>query len=345
MIKIEKLNVELPEFALRDINLHIPEGDFFTLLGPTGSGKSVLLETIAGLVPVASGSIKISGNEIVHLPPEKRGLSIVYQDYALFPHLSVLENIIFGAKYQGISEEKAVCEASELAEKLNISHLLPRTPRHLSGGERQRAAIARALLVKPKVLLLDEPLSALDPSFRQEVQDLLKDLHRETGITFVMVTHDFDEALYLSTNGAIIRNGELVRKGKIRDIFNSPGSEFVAGFVGMNNTFPCIPMKDSVKLGDLILDCRMEKQGSETMLAFRPEEVLLGSEIGEHNGQNSFYGIIKGITAGGFHIRVTLDYEGLEIFALVPRKMIGNGELEPGLPIKVAIPEQSLHLF
>ncbi|NDV21835.1 ABC transporter ATP-binding protein [Desulfovibrio sp. JC022] len=345
MIKIEELNVELPKFSLQDINLHIPEGDFFTLLGPTGSGKSVLLETIAGLVPISSGSIKISGNEIAHLPPEKRGLSIVYQDYALFPHLSVMENITFGAKYQGINEAKAVRKAAELAEKLNISHLLTRTPRHLSGGERQRAAIARALLVDPAVLLLDEPLSALDPAFRQEVQDLLKDLHRETGITFVMVTHDFDEALYLSTNGAIIRNGELIRKGKIRDIFNSPGSEFVAGFVGMSNIYLCTPMKECVKLGNLKLECTMEKKGSETRLAFRPEEVLLGSEISKRNGQNSFYATIKGITAGGFHARVTLDYNGMDIYALVPRKMIGNGELEPGLPIKVAIPEQSLHLF
>ncbi|HAS89478.1 MAG TPA: ABC transporter ATP-binding protein [Desulfovibrio sp.] len=345
MIKIENLTVELPKFTLQDINLHIAEGDFFTLLGPTGSGKSVLLETIAGLVPVADGSIKISGSDIAHLPPERRGLSIVYQDYALFPHLSVLENITFGAKYQGISEGSAVRKAAELAGKLNISHLLPRTPRHLSGGERQRAAIARALLVDPKVLLLDEPLSALDPAFRQEVQDLLKDLHRETGITFVMVTHDFDEALYLSTNGAIIKNGKLVRKGKIRDIFNSPGSEFVAGFVGMSNIYPCTPMTDYVKLGDLNLTYTGERKGSETRLAFRPEEVLLGSEIGKHNDQNSFIATVKGITAGGFHARVTLDYDGMEIYALVPRKMIGNGELEPGLPIKVAVPEQSLHLF
>ncbi|ACS80474.1 ABC transporter ATP-binding protein [Maridesulfovibrio salexigens] len=345
MIKIEKLNVKLPKFSLQDISLHIPEGDFFTLLGPTGSGKSMLLETIAGLVPVSSGSIKISGSEIAHLPPEKRGLSIVYQDYALFPHLSVLENITFGAKYKGISEDSAVRKAEELAEKLNISHLLTRTPLHLSGGERQRAAIARALLVDPAVLLLDEPLSALDPAFRQEVQDLLKDLHRETGITFVMVTHDFDEALYLSTNGAIIKNGKLVRKGKIRDIFNSPGSEFVAGFVGISNIYPCTPMTDYVKLSDLNLTYTKERAGSETRLAFRPEEVLLGSEIGENNGQNSFYATIKGITAGGFHARVTLDYDGMEIYALVPRKMIGNGELEPGLPIKVAVPEQSLHLF
>ena len=345
MIKIEKLNVELPKFALQDINLHIPEGDFFTLLGPTGSGKSVLLETIAGLVPVFSGSIKISGREIVHLAPEKRGLSIVYQDYALFPHLSVLENITFGAKYQGISEENAIRKAAELSDKLNISHLLTRTPRHLSGGERQRAAIARALLVNPAVLLLDEPLSALDPAFRQEVQDLLKDLHRETGITFVMVTHDFDEALYLSNNGAIIRNGKLVRKGKIRDIFNSPGSEFVAGFVGMTNIHNCTPMLNKVQLGNLELECCGERSGSETRLAFRPEEVLLGSEIHDNNNPNSFQTIIKGITAGGFHARVTLDFDGMEIYALVPRKMIGSGELEPGKRIKTAIPAKSLHLF
>lgn len=345
MISIENLKVELPGFALEDINLHIAEGDFFTLLGPTGSGKSVLLETIAGLVPVASGSIKVSGKDITHTAPEKRGLSIVYQDYALFPHLSVMKNIIFGARYKGIGAAKAEAKAYELAEMLNISHLLDRTPQHLSGGEKQRTSIARALLVDPSVLLLDEPLSALDPAFRQEVQDLLKSIHKETGITFVMVTHDFDEALYLATNGAIIKNGQLIRKGLIRDIFNSPGSKFVADFVGMTNIYDCKPENGCVKLGDISLRCE-SKAGCETCsLAFRPEEVLLGSEVIVNQHFNSFEANVKGITVGGFHARVTLEYSGFEINALVPRKMIGNGELQQGTNVSVAVPSQSLHLF
>lgn len=345
MISIKNLNVQLPGFALDDINLHIEDGDFFTLLGPTGSGKSVLLETLAGLVPVADGEIKVNGTNITCLPPEKRGLSIVYQDYALFPHLTVKQNICFGARYQGIDPAMASKKAGELSEMLNIPHLLDRTPRHLSGGEKQRASIARALLVDPSVLLLDEPLSALDPVFRQEVQDLLKSIHRETGITFVMVTHDFDEALYLATNGAIIRNGKLIRKGSIRDIFNSPGSKFVADFVGMSNVYPCSSENDCVKIGSLTLEC-MEKPGkNECQLAFRPEDVLLGSEVGTAPRSNIFNACIKGITMGGFHARVVLEYAGLEINALVPRKMISNGELEEGNHINAAIPPQSLHLF
>ncbi|WP_027722516.1 ABC transporter ATP-binding protein [Maridesulfovibrio zosterae] len=343
MISIEHLKVQLPGFALEDISLHIAEGDFFTLLGPTGSGKSVLLETMAGLVPVTSGKIKVAGTDITGFAPEKRGLSIVYQDYALFPHLTVMSNIVFGARYKSINAADAKSKAYELSEMLNISHLLERTPRHLSGGERQRTAIARALLVDPAVLLLDEPLSALDPSFRQEVQDLLKSIHKETGITFVMVTHDFDEALYLANNGAIIKNGTLIRKGAIRDIFNSPGSKFVADFVGMTNIYACKPESGCVKLSDLTLNC-VESADGACSLAFRPEEVLVGREV--NNVQdNAFKTIVKSITIGGFHARVTLEYADFEINALVPRKMIRNGELDPGMKVATAIPSQSIHLF
>lgn len=345
MISIENLRVELPGFALEDINLHIAEGDFFTLLGPTGSGKSVLLETIAGLVPVASGSIKVAGKDITYTSPEKRGLSIVYQDYALFPHLSVMKNIIFGAKYKGISTDRAEAKARGLAEMLNISHLLDRTPQHLSGGERQRTSIARALLVDPSVLLLDEPLSALDPSFRQEVQDLLKSIHKETGITFVMVTHDFDEALYLATNGAIIKKGHLIRKGLIREIFNSPGSKFVADFVGMTNIYECSPENGYVRIGDVYLQCESKADGETCYLAFRPEEVLLGNEVSHTDRKNSFQATVKGITVGGFYARIILEYCDLELNALVPRKVIGNGEIELGTNVCAAISPQSLHLF
>ncbi len=345
MITIENLNINLPNFSLDNINLQIDEGDFFTLLGPTGSGKSVLLETIAGLIPVSSGSIKINQNDVTRTVPEKRGLSIVYQDYALFPHLSVKDNITFGARYKNIGPVKADKKALELAEMLNISHLLDRTPRNLSGGEKQRASIARALLVDPAVLLLDEPLSALDPSFRQEVQDLLKSIHRETGITFVMVTHDFDEALYLATNGAIIQNGKLIRKGLIRDIFNTPGSEFVANFVGMTNIYKCSPENGCVRLGGMLLQCEKQISNEKCHIAFRPEEIILGNELNEQESPNTFEAIIKAITIGGFHARVALDYAGIEINTLVPRKLILNEALETGAKIKVAIPPQSIHLF
>ncbi len=345
MISIENLNVELPSFALENINLKVDEGDFFALLGPTGSGKSVLLETISGLVPVASGAIKLGGRDITSLPPDKRGLSIVYQDYALFPHLSVKENITFGARYKNISKTKADSRAAELSEMLNISHILERTPQYLSGGERQRASIARSLLVEPSVLLLDEPLSALDPAFRQEVQDLLKSLHQETGITFVMVTHDFDEALYLAGKGAIIKDGNIIRNGSISDIFNSPGSRFVADFVGMTNIYPCGKEDGCVRLGDLEFRFAETTQESVYHFAFRPEDVLVGSELNGYVKGNVFEAEIVSITQGGFHFRVSLNYSGFPINALVPRKMITNGELKQGNFIKTAIPPESIHLF
>ena len=230
MIAIENLNICFPEFAIRDIHLSVKKGEFFTLLGPTGAGKSLILEAIAGLAPITSGSLFLKGEEITHLPPEKRHLSIVYQDGALFPHLTVYENIAFGLKY--LKEKPAhLPKPQDLMKRLGILHLASRKPKGLSGGEKQRTALARALAVAPDLLLLDEPLSALDPATRKDIGTLLKTLHTEMGMTCLMVTHDFAEARALGTCCAIIHQGKIHQQGSIDKLMANPKTQFVSRFL------------------------------------------------------------------------------------------------------------------
>jgi len=238
MIKIESLRIELPGFVLKDVELSIQDGEFFTLLGPTGAGKTLVLEAIAGVAPITSGRIWVKGRDITHLPPEQRGIGIVYQDYALFPHLSVLENITYGLRYHKADPQASKKWVRALIEQLGLQRLAKRSVRYLSGGEKQRVSIARALAVNPSVLLLDEPLSALDPNFREDIRDVLKKLHQEVKITFLMVTHDFADMLFLGQRTAILNRGKIEQVGSVSDVFERPATPFVADFLGMKNVFP-----------------------------------------------------------------------------------------------------------
>jgi molybdopterin-binding protein len=198
MISIKNLKVNLGDFLLQNINLDIEPGEYFIVLGPTGAGKTVLLESIAGLYPVLEGEVWIGDKEITNLSPEKREIGIVYQDQVLFPHLSVEKNIAFGLKMRKCPKNEAKAKIDAIVEVVGISHLLKRSPATLSGGEKQKVALARALVTEPKVLLLDEPLSALDPETRERMQGELREMHRKVVVTIIHVTHDFEEAIRLS---------------------------------------------------------------------------------------------------------------------------------------------------
>jgi len=241
MIDIAHLSIRLPDFSVQNISLTIESGDFFVLLGPTGAGKSLILEAIAGLVPIATGSICLHGTEITHLPPEKRDLAIVYQDGALFPHLTVEANIAFGLRYKKKEVPDPDSQVQHLMERLGISHLKNRKPATLSGGEKQRTALARALAVKPKILLLDEPLSALDPTTRADITELLSELHKEENMTCLMVTHDFAEAQSLSNAMAVINNGRIEQSGPTHTLFHHPETPFVARFLGVTKKLKSVP--------------------------------------------------------------------------------------------------------
>ncbi|WP_420548019.1 ABC transporter ATP-binding protein [Curvivirga sp.] len=221
--------------ALKKISLSIKDNEFFTLLGPSGCGKTTLLRMIAGFETVTEGEIFLYGAEIENLPPFKRPVNTVFQNYALFPHMTVLDNVGFGLEMKGASKTDARKRAGEMLELVQLSQFSDRKPSQLSGGQQQRVALARALAPEPKVLLLDEPLSALDLKLRKAMQIELKHLQRETGITFIFVTHDQEEALTMSDRIAVMSAGELQQLGEAREIYERPRNMFVADFIGETN--------------------------------------------------------------------------------------------------------------
>jgi putative spermidine/putrescine transport system ATP-binding protein len=221
--------------AVDGVDLDIATGEFFTMLGPSGSGKTTTLRVIAGFERPDSGHVELAGVDVTGIAPSLRDVNTVFQDYALFPHMTVLENVEYGLRVRGVARRERRDKANEVLERVRLPHVGARRPAALSGGQRQRVALARAIVNSPSVLLLDEPLGALDLKLRQEMQVFLKELQRELGITFVYVTHDQEEALTMSDRLAVFNNGRIEQIGTPADVYEHPGTEFVAGFVGVSN--------------------------------------------------------------------------------------------------------------
>jgi putative spermidine/putrescine transport system ATP-binding protein len=223
--------------AVNHLDLDVDAGEFFSMLGPSGSGKTTVLRLIAGFESPSAGQIKIFGTDVTKAAPFDRDVNTVFQDYALFPHMSVQQNVEYGLRVRGVGSAERAAQALEALRMVRLESLAGRKPNQLSGGQRQRVALARAIVLKPKVLLLDEPLGALDLKLREQMQVELKALQRSLGITFVFVTHDQEEALSLSDRVAVFNNGAIEQVGTPRELYESPVSSFVAGFVGTSNIF------------------------------------------------------------------------------------------------------------
>ena len=221
--------------AVAGVDLDIQEGEFITLLGPSGSGKTTVLRMIAGFEKPDSGTIELAGKDVSQLPPYERDVNTVFQDYALFPHMNVISNIEYGLKVKGVAKQECTMRALEALKQVRLEGYGERKPSQLSGGQRQRVALARALVNRPSVLLLDEPLGALDLKLREQMQIELKQLQREVGITFIFVTHDQEEALTMSDRIAVFNNGKIEQLGTPREIYENPVSAFVSEFVGQTN--------------------------------------------------------------------------------------------------------------
>jgi putative spermidine/putrescine transport system ATP-binding protein len=244
--------------AIENLDLDIAEGEFFTLLGPSGSGKTTSLRVIAGFEQPDEGHVELAGVDVTRVPPSERDVNTVFQDYALFPHMSVQENVEYGLRVKGVSRRDRRVKAQEVLERVRLPNVASRRPVQLSGGQRQRVALARAIVNSPSVLLLDEPLGALDLKLRQEMQVFLKALQRDLGITFVYVTHDQEEALTMSDRLAVFNDGRIEQVGAPADVYEHPQTEFVAGFVGVSNVF--------------------ERDGQR--ITVRPEKIHLNEESG-----------------------------------------------------------------
>ncbi|MCK5913504.1 MAG: ABC transporter ATP-binding protein [Desulfuromusa sp.] len=345
MISVTDLHIDLGEFHLKDINLEVEENEFFIIMGPSGSGKTILLETIAGLVQPKSGRIKIGSEEITQLPPEKRGISIVYQDYALFPHLTVVENVRYGLHFNKADKAAGEIRLQELLILLNLGGLEKRYPETLSGGEQQRVAMARALVVNPKVLLLDEPLSALDPRLREEFRLLLKQLQQNTSATILMVTHDFSEALALGGRGAVMNGGRIEQAGSMEDIFQRPESTMVADFVGMKNLFAVSIDSETAHIGTLQIHLGRSDRNGEHFIAIRPEDIVLSAEQLHSSMRNSFKGEISQIIPQGFYYEIHIEVDQVKFCALVTKGALLEMELQEGGEIFLFFKSTAIHTF
>jgi len=344
MICIDQLTVRFPGFTLSDVSLRVEKGEFFTILGPTGAGKTLILESIAGLVPVSSGRVEVNGRDISRLAPEDRGVGIVYQDQALFPHLAVRENIRYGVRYHRQSLSDPEGRFDFLVDRLRLKHLLKRKVDNLSGGERQRVALARALAVDPKVLLLDEPLSALDPNFREDIREILKQLHAETGITVLMVTHDFTEAHFLAQRAAVLNGGRVEQIGSVRDVFLRPSTPFVAHFVGMKNVLPARINGGRADVEGIKLSVPAGN-GHTRHIAIRPENIHICPEPSGTGEPNFFSGTVSRIINQGFYSDLEVDISGVTFRTVLTAGALMAGGVRKGKRLYLKILPEDIHLI
>jgi len=279
MIEIKNAHKSLGEFSLRGVDLRVQTGEYFVVLGPTGAGKSVLIEAIAGLHRLDQGEVWIEGRDVTRLAPELRRVGYVPQDYVLFPHLTLRQNIGFSLALRRAPAGEIDQRVVQLAELLNIAHLLDRKPRTMSGGEQQRGALARALAPEPTVLLLDEPLSALDEGTRAELSVELRRVSDELHTTVVHVCHNFDEALELADRIAIVHQGRVLQVGSRSEVFRRPASAFVAKFVGAQNLFPVLAAdreRATVTLAEgMVLPAPALPEVPALLAMIRPEEIAV----------------------------------------------------------------------
>jgi spermidine/putrescine transport system ATP-binding protein len=331
--------------ALRQLTLEIQDGEFFSLLGPSGCGKTTTLRLIAGFEEPTTGRIVLSGADVTQLPPHRRPVNTVFQNYALFPHLSVRDNVAFGLRFSDLRRQEKNRKVAETLELVQLEGFERRKPTELSGGEQQRVALARALVLNPRVLLLDEPLGALDAKLRRALQIELKSLQQEVGITFVYVTHDQEEALTMSDRMAVMSRGLAQQVGTPNDVYEEPANEFVADFLGISNLMPAEAHgRGIVSLGDSTLRAGRGDLDSTgpVRITIRPERVELEALAPEQ--ENRLRGMVTRIVFLGSTSRALIELphgEVLQVLITVDAKM----QLREGMPLLVHLPTESLRIL
>lgn len=308
--------------AVNDVSILIAEGEFFSLLGPSGCGKSTTLRMIAGFVQPSFGRILIGTDDVTALPPEKRGIGIVFQNYAIFPNMSVAENIAFGLKLRKRPRHEIETAVANALAQVGLSGYGDRYQRNLSGGQQQRVALARVLVTEPRILLLDEPLSALDKTLREEMKFWIKDLQQRLGVTTVYVTHDQDEALTMSDRIGVMRAGQIEQIGAPNEIYERPANLFITTFIGQSNVLDATLLRREgdmglARIGDTDVSAGVAhhlNEGSAVKLVIRPENVLLGAEA-QAAGVATVQARVVSETYQGAMLRYSLDLGGQKIVA------------------------------
>ncbi|WP_422370525.1 ABC transporter ATP-binding protein [Hoeflea sp.] len=332
--------------AVDDVSLDIRENEFFALLGASGSGKTTLLRMLAGFETLSGGDILIEGSSIAALSPNQRPVNLMFQSYALFPHMTVAQNIAYGLEMERLPKDEIKTRVSAILEVIQLSHLAKRKPDQLSGGQRQRVALARALVKRPKVLLLDEPLGALDKKLRSEMQLELKRLQHEFGITFIMVTHDQEEALVMADRIAIMKDGALLQVGSPKEIYEKPGSKFAADFIGVMNFLNVKRSGDSFATpdGTPIATAHVSDgvgQG-EAIAAVRPERLFVGE-----GGDNHVGGTVSEIAYHGLDLllHVKTDLSDSPVIVRMTADVADNHRPEIGQHITLSWHARDTHIF
>lgn len=363
-LRIENLSLNLGEFDLNNIEINLPHGKVMVILGPSGSGKSVLLETIAGFNHPRAGRIYLDNTDITSLPPEDRMIGFMFQNYALFPHMTVRQNILFSNRFKHRIESEKSFDLDEIISMLQIKKLINRYPGTLSGGEKQRVALARALMRKPKLFLFDEPMSALDARTREELREVLGELLQKLQLTSIYVTHDQEEASALADILGIMNEGRLIQTGSSEDIFNHPSTPFSARFVGMENLFKgkVIEIEKgnerirNFKIGfdsfePLTVTGNYNVNiGDEVLVGIRPENILIESITGGGNfiasipPSNILESAIKTIIPKGVVYKLHLTGR-IPLTAFLTHQQLNSNSFSRGNTVLVCLPPSSLHLI
>ncbi|MHA1378937.1 MAG: tungstate ABC transporter ATP-binding protein WtpC [Candidatus Helarchaeota archaeon] len=321
MLVLKNINKKWSEFQISDINLKIEEGEFVVILGPSGAGKTLLLELIAGIHYPDSGKIYYKNEDITHVPPEKRNVGFVFQDYALFPHKQVWENVGYGLDIRKVVFEEKIFRVEEILKKVGVIKLAKRYPSTLSGGEQQRIALARALIIEPSIFLLDEPLSALDYNTMIKLKDEIVKIQKEMKITTIYVTHNRMEAITLADRIVIMNKGSIVQVGTPKEIFKHPKNEFVAQFTGFENIFQGISKYNpetklaTIDCEDFQIQTATTKEG-DVKIGIRPESVVVSINKPKSSIRNVFEGKIIDVQDEGVIIKLKIDI-GKEVSALI----------------------------
>ena len=323
--------------AVDSVSLDIRENEFFALLGASGSGKTTLLRMMAGFESLSGGDILLEGASIAAMPPNQRPVNLMFQSYALFPHMTVAQNIAYGLEMEKLPKAEINARVEAILEVIQLGHLAKRKPEQLSGGQRQRVALARALVKRPKVLLLDEPLGALDKKLRSEMQLELKRLQHEFGITFIMVTHDQEEALVMADRIAIMKDGALLQVGSPKDIYEKPGSRYAADFIGVMNFLHVKRAGDgfATPTGQPIASAHVTEGVGEgdAIAAVRPERLFSGDA-----GDNHVEGVVSDIAYHGLDLllHVKTDLSDVPVIARMTADVADNHRPEIGQPITLS---------